>query len=124
MLMNSFRFRMCSPALPSRSKLAQSVAITQSNLRQAQFRTNAVPVRPHVADDTDGLTLANPVEDALDDARLHSTGEMDFSSSAMMARTRLPRTTESSTTKRSCGVYLRMTDLATRPWMRVRCLWS
>src|SRR5712692_6692299 len=92
--------------------------------RQAQLRTNAVPVRPHVADDTEGLALANPVEDALDDARLHSTGEMDFSSSAMMASTRLPRTIESSTTKRSCGVYLRMTDLAIRPWMRVRCFWS
>src|SRR6266571_6517371 len=99
-------------------------ALVLQGQRQAQLRTNAVPVRPDVADDTDGMTLANPVEDALDDARLHSTGDMDFSSSAMMASTRLPRTTESSTTKRSCGVYLRMTDLAIRPWMRARCLWS
>ena len=35
-----------------------------------------------------------------------------LSSSSMICSTRLPRTTESSTTKRSVGVYFRTTDLA------------
>ena len=43
-----------------------------------------------------------------------------FSSSSMICSTRLPRTTESSITKRSVGVYFRTTARATRPWMRLR----
>src|SRR5213594_1230072 len=89
---------------------------------QAELGTDAIPIGPDVADDADGVAVANRLHDSLDDA-LHSGSEV-FSSSSMILRTRLPRATDSSTTKRSCGVYFRTTALATRPWMRVRFRWS
>src|ERR1051325_1679373 len=98
-------------------------AFILEGVSQAELRADAIAIGTDVADDAEGGTAANPVEDAPDDFRFHVAGP-DFSSSSMMASTRLPRSMESSTMKRRCGTYFRMTALATRDWMRERCLFN
>src|SRR5688572_6945719 len=84
---------MQAAVVPRRSKLAQSVAITQSNSRpfsgccsspspsrnasffalglqrerQPKLRADTVAIRPHVAHDADALALANGIDDPIDD---------------------------------------------------------
>ena len=91
------------------------LALMLQGHRQAKLRADAIAVRPDVSDHTDGLAATDSLENALNNSRgLHVAGAFR-SNSAMMSSTRLPRSMESSMTKRSCGVYFKMTALATKP---------
>src|SRR5688572_1722674 len=83
--------------------------------REAELGTDAIAIRTNVADDTDRLAVANGLNDFLNDAgRLHAS-EGDCSSSSSNCKMRSPRVTDSSTRKRRCGVYLRITAWPTMP---------
>src|SRR6185369_9916780 len=81
---------------------------------QCEFGADAIAVGPDMAGDADGLAVPNAREDAFDDFRRrpHSGGDV-LSISSMILSTRLPRSMESSTTKRNCGVYLSTTERPT-----------
>src|SRR5438105_1029698 len=108
---------------------------------EAQLRADTIPIRSDVTHDAKSLAVSDPFEDSINDLRmcLHLGGDrsgrwkrkrplfaysesagVDFSSSSMISKTRFPRTTESSITNLSVGVYFRMTARATKPWMRPR----
>ena len=71
---------------------------------QAELGADAIAIGPDMADDANGLAVANAVENAIDDFRAGIScagGDQEFfSSSSMISSTRLPRSTESSMTKR------------------------
>src|SRR5262245_6475784 len=91
---------------------------------KAQLRTDAVSIRPDVTGDTKGPAAADSFEDAVDDLGVgfHEGGRVR-SSSSRICSTRLPRSMESSRTKRSFGVYLSTTARPRSAWMRSRPFW-
>src|SRR6266516_543688 len=96
------------------------LAFVLQSQRQAELGADAIAIGPDVADDTDRVTFPDGLGDLQDDAgRLHAS-DAGRSNSSMSCKTRLPRSKESSTTKRRWGMYLRITALATSPWMRAR----
>ena len=83
---------------------------------KAKLRSDAIAVGTDVARDADGFAAADLLQDAVNDLGMgfHEGGRAR-SSSSRICSTRLPRSTESSSTKRSLGVYLSTTARPTRP---------
>ena len=95
------------------------LALSAQGEHEAELGTGTVTVGPHVADDANGARGPDGFEDADNNLRVafhqraagrpqgsgvcSGTGAV-LSSSSMICMTRLPRTIESSTTKRSVGV--------------------
>src|SRR3954465_9456430 len=72
---------------------------------EAELGADAIAIGPDVAHHTNGFALADGVQNPLDQAGgFHELVGDCFSSSSIMARTLFPRATESSMTKRNCGV--------------------
>ena len=78
------------------------LALVPQSDREAKLRANAITVWPDVPNHANRIAGANLIQDPLNNpGRLHPSAGKLFSSSARISSTRLPRTTESSTTKRS-----------------------
>src|SRR5690348_3712775 len=104
------------------------LALVLERQAQAQLRTDAIAIGTDVADDAEGFAFSNLIDNSIHDgkARFHFRHGysvvlgLDFSSSSIICRTRLPRTTESSMINFRVGVYFRTTARPTSPWMRLR----
>ena len=93
-----------------------SFALALERERQAELGADAIAVRTNVARDANGFAPGDAFKNPVDDPGMgFHEGGWDRSISSRISNTRLPRSTDTSSSNRSLGVYLRTTARPTMP---------